>query len=499
MAMAKAALGLVRRSSTGPWRTRTFSSFRRGFCDGVLAVSGDRFVRYASPVPAVVDHTAALAVPETRVTRLPNGLRVATESYLASQTATVGLWIDAGSRYETQATNGTAHFLEHMIFKGTAKRSADKLGEAVEALGGQLDAHTSREQTAYFAKVLKDDVPFAVDLLADIIQNSSFDKNAIEKERQIILQELEEVEGEWDDAIFDHLHATAFQYCPLGRTTIGPPENLKAITRENLVDYVTRHYTAPRMVLVAAGAVEHKDVVELAEKLFTKLSSDPTTAARFIDLDPAVFTGSEVRIRDDDFPCTRFALAVMGAPWTDPDSIALMVMQSMLGFWNKGEAAGKHIGSELAQKVAANDLAESVMAFNINYSDGGLFGVHSVAKPDALDDLSWAIMHEFGRLIYRVAEEDVLRAKNQLKTNLVLHLDTTSAIAEDIGRQLLTYGRRVPLAEIFARIDAVNAATVKRVANRFIYDKELAIAAMGPTQNLPDYNWFRRRTYWLRY
>jgi len=207
----------------------------------------------------------------------------------------------------------------------------------------------------------------------------------------------------------------------------------------------------------------------------------------------------KVRIRDDGKPLVHFAVAVKGAAWTDPDSIALVVMQTMLGGWNKNAGAGKHMGSELAQKVGANHLAEDVMAFNTNYNDAGLFGIYATSKPDTLDDLCYVIMHEFGRLIYRVDPDDVARARNQLKSSLLLHLDGTSAIAEDIGRQMLTYGRRLPLAELFARIDAVDADTVKRVASRFICDKEVAIAAMGPIQELRDYTWFRRRTYWLRY
>lgn len=501
MAMARVALGLRRRRRTEPWLnllTRE-ASIAAGLQTQALAVADDLFTRHNSPVPAIFDHSDVLVTPATRVTVLPNGLRVATESHLALQTASLGVWIDAGSRFESAATNGTAHFLEHMIFKGTKKRSMRQLEEEIENIGGHLNAYTSREQTTYYAKVLKHDVPFALDVLADILQNSAFSKDRIERERSVILREMQEVEGQVEEVIFDHLHATAFQRTALGRTILGPASNIKSITKENLSDYISTHYTAPRMVIAGAGALEHQEIVELAGKLFSNLSTNPMTAAQFIEKDPAIFTGSEVRIRDDDLPLAHVALAVMGAPWTDPDSIALMVMQTMLGGWNKNAGAGKHMGSELAQKVAANELAESFMAFNTNYSDAGLFGIYTIAKPDKLSDLAWAIMHEFGRLIYRVSEDDVVRARNQLKACLLLHLDGTSAIAEDIGRQLLTYGRRLPLVELFARIDAVDAATVKRVARRFIYDKEIAIAAMGPTQDLPDYNWFRRRTYWLRF
>ncbi|XP_021806378.1 probable mitochondrial-processing peptidase subunit beta, mitochondrial [Prunus avium] len=458
-----------------------------------------RFLKYGSPHPSIADHTHILTAPETRVTTLPNGLRVATESNLAAQTATVGVWIDAGSRFENDATNGTAHFLEHMIFKGTDQRTARQLEEEVENMGGHLNAYTSREQTTYYAKVLQSDVPKALSILADILQNSKFDDNRILREREVILREMEEVEKQPDEVIFDHLHATAFQYSPLARTILGPANNIKTISKEHLQSYIKTHYTAPRMVIAASGAVRHEDIVETVKGLFTKLSGDPTTASQLVAKEPSFFTGSEVRMFDSDLPLAHFAVAFNGASWTDPDSIPLMVMQAMLGSWNKNAGGGKHMGSELAQRVAINDIADSYMAFNTNYKDTGLFGVFATAKPDCLDDLAYSIMYEITKLVYRVSEADVIRARNQLKSSLLLHLDGTSAVAEDIGRQLLTYGRRIPLAELFARIDAVNASTIKRVANRFIYDRDIAIASMGPVGELPDYNWFRRRTYWNRY
>ncbi|KAI3817328.1 hypothetical protein L1987_11118 [Smallanthus sonchifolius] len=458
-----------------------------------------RFLKHNSPYPTLTDHTSILTYPDTRVTTLPNGLRVATESNLASQTATVGVWIDAGSRFETEETNGVAHFLEHMIFKGTSKRSVRDLEEEIENMGGHLNAYTSREQTTYYAKVMGGDVPKALDILSDILQNSTFDERLINRERGVILREMEEVGAQTEEVIFDHLHATAFQYTPLGRTILGPAENIQKISKKDIQDYISTHYAAHRMVISASGAVKHEDVVEQVKKMFTKLSANPMTTTQLVEKEPAIFTGSEIRMRDDDTPLAQFAVTFNGASWTDPDSIALMVIQAMLGSWNKTAGAGKHMGSQLAQQVGISELAESMMAFNTNYKDTGLFGVYAVAKPDCLDDLAFAIMKEISKLCYRVNDDDVIRAQNQLKSSLLLHIDGTSPTAEDIGRQLITYGRRIPFAELFARIDAVNAATIKRVANRFIFDQDIAIAASGPVKLLPDYNWFRRRTYMLRY
>ncbi|KAK2983698.1 hypothetical protein RJ640_002095 [Escallonia rubra] len=463
-----------------------------------------RFLQHHSPHPPHADPTQIPASPPNRLTTLPSGLRVATESTLSAKTATVGVWIDAGSRFETDETSGTAHFLEHMIFKGTERRSARTLEEEIENMGGHLNAYTSREQTTYYAKVLEGDVPRALDVLADILQNSVFNEKMIERERSVILREMQEVEGQIEEVIFDHLHATAFQHTPLGRTILGPAENIKTITKAHLQDYIATHYTAPRMVIAASGAVKHEDIVEQVKNLFNKLSINPTTASQLAAKEPSIFTGSEVRIVNDDAPLAQFAVAFNGASSTDPDSIALMVMQSLLGSWSKNAGGGKHMGSELAQRVGINEIAETMMAFNTNYKDTGLFGVYVVAKvgniqPDCLNDLAYAIMYEISKLCYRISEADVTRARNQLKSSLLLHMDGTSPVAEDIGRQLLTYGRRIPFAELFARIDAVDASTVKRVANRFIFDRDVAIAALGPIQSLPDYNWFRRRTFWLRY
>ncbi|KAH9327117.1 hypothetical protein KI387_007295, partial [Taxus chinensis] len=302
------------------------------------------------------------------------------------------------------------------------------------------------------------------------------------------------VEGQTEEVIFDHLHAAAFFQSPLGRTILGPAENIRTISRNNLHQYISTHYSGPRMVISAAGAIKHEEIVDQVKRLFTNLSTDPTTVRQLVEREPAVFTGYEDRVVNDDMPLAHVAVAFKGASWTDPDSIALMVLQTLLGGWKAGAGAGANLGSELARKVAANDLAESIMSFNTNYNDTGLFGIYAVAKPECLEDLSYTMMNELSRLTQDVSEVDVIRACNQLKSCLVIHLDGTSPVAEDIGRQLLTYGRRIPLAEFFARIDAVDVDTVKRVANHYIFDRDVAISGIGPIQRLPDYTWFRSRT-----
>ena len=460
-----------------------------------FSLSANHF--HASLTRVILSSHFLFATLSPQVTTLPSGLRVATEATPYSETATIGVWIDAGSRYESKETNGTAHFLEHMAFKGTAKRTAASLEQEIEDMGGHLNAYTSREQTTYYAKVLKKDIGKAVDILSDILQRSALEQRAIERERGVILRESEEVEKEIEEVLFDHLHATAFQHTGLGRTILGSADNVRKITREDLEKYIKTHYTAPRMVVVGTGAVDHDQLVKLTESAFKDLPTQGVSTKDAITSDPGHFTGSEVRIRDDDMKVTNFAVAFKGASWTSPDAMPLLVMQAMLGSWDKNAPGASDVTSKLAQIFHSNDLGNSFMTFNTNYSDTGLFGVHvATEKNDALDDVAFAVMREFQNLIYQSQPEHVERAKQALKASLTLHQESsTSSNAEEIGRQLLTYGKRMTRAELFARIDAVNAETVKETAWKYIRDQELVIASIGATQFLPDYNWFRSSTY----
>jgi processing peptidase subunit beta len=438
-------------------------------------------------------------VPETRVTTLSNGVRVASEDN-GSPTATVGIWIDAGSRFESEKTNGVAHFLEHMAFKGTAKRSQTDLELEVENMGAHLNAYTSREQTVYYAKCLSKDIGKAVEIIADITQNSKLGEQEIERERGVILREMEEVEGNLQEVVFDHLHSVAYQGTPLGMTILGPTENIKSIQRHDLVDYISCHYKGPRIVLAGAGGVNHDELVKFAEQNFGKLAavSDDTV----FRATPCRYTGSEVRVRDDDMPFAHVAIAIEGAGWTNPDNIPLMVANTMIGSWDRTHGGGANASSRLAATYATDEekSAHSFQSFNTCYKDTGLWGVYFVANGDQyLDDCMIVLQQEWMRICTAATEGDVTRAKNLLKTNLLLQLDGTTPICEDIGRQMLCYGRRVPLHELEARIDAVSAQTVRDIAQKYIYDRCPVVAAVGPIEGLTDYNRIRGQMYQLRF
>jgi len=443
---------------------------------------------------------SAVSQQPTRVTTLPNGMRVASESN-GGETATVGVWIETGSRYESDANNGVAHFLEHMAFKGTGKRSQLQLETEVENMGAHLNAYTSREQTVYYAKVLKGDVPKAVEMLSDILLNSSFSQAAVERERDVILREMEEVESQIEEVVFDRLHEVAYVGTPLARTILGPVENINSIMADDIVKYVKTHYTAPRMVLAAAGAIDHDELATLAGDYFGGV---PTVAPEGLTYEslPSLFTGSDVREYNDDMPLAHFALAFEGLSWTHPDVFPLMLCQSLLGAVDKKNTSGKFTSSPLAKYLARDGLAETMQPFCTCYNDTGLFGVYFVANTEdkyKTHDLFHHVQEEMVALTTGVSDEDVVRAKMQLKYNILQQMDGTSPTAEEIGRQMITFGRRMNLAETFARIDAIEPSDVQRVAEAIIWDQEVAFAALGPAlKTVGDLNHLRRGTYWNR-
>jgi len=456
-----------------------------------LAIAEQRRARST----AVSLQQALLNVPETQTTTLENGLRVCSEDS-GIPTCTVGLWMDVGSRYETDRNNGVAHFLEHMAFKGTASRNQHQLELEIENMGAHLNAYTSREQTVYYAKAFSSDLPKAVEILADIIQNSTLGELEIEREKSVILREMQEVETNTQEVVFDLLHETAYQGTPLGRTILGPTGNIKNMQRSDLADFVKTHYKAPRIILAAAGGVDHNQLVELAQKHLG--GADSGFVGEIPELNTCRFTGSEIRLRDDSMPLAHVALAVEGVGWADPDNIPLMIASTIVGSWDRTLGCGPNTGSNLGRMVGQLGCGHSFQSFNTCYTDTGLWGIYFVCDRMEIDEMQWQAQNEWMRLCNVVTEQEVNRAKNILRANLLLQLDGSTPICEDIGRQMLCYGRRIPLPELEARIESVDADVVREVCNKYIYDRCPAVAGVGPVEALPDYNRTRAQMYWLR-
>ncbi|KAJ2289434.1 Mitochondrial-processing peptidase subunit beta, partial [Coemansia sp. RSA 2706] len=276
--------------------------------------------------------------------------------------------------------------------------------------------------------------------------------------------------------------------------------NILSITKNDLQQYISRNYTADRMVLVGAGGVKHEELVKLAEQHFgaLKTSEAPVALATRKDVPPR-FWGSDLRVRNDDIPQAHIALAVQGVGWTDPAYFSMLTLQSLIGNWDRSLGAPNNVSSRLSQIVSKHGLANSFMSFNTSYHDTGLWGIYLTSENvTQLDDLVHFTLKEWARLSTSVTEAEVERAKQQLKASLLLNLDGTTAVAEDIGRQILTHGKRMEPAEVAAAVDAIDATAVRKVAYERLWDQEVAAVGVGPIQGMPDYMRIRSAMSWMR-
>jgi predicted Zn-dependent peptidase len=404
-----------------------------------------------------------------RVTDLSNGLKVATDATEAVETVSVGVYIGVGTRQEREEANGVAHLLEHMAFKGTTTRSARQIAEEVEAVGGQMNAHTGREQTAYYIKVLKEDVPLAVDLLADILQRSTFDPEEFERERGVILQELGQAEDTPDDVIFDHFQETAFPHQAVGRPVLGRARIIETLPRAALVDFQLRHYGARNMVVTAAGRIDHDRLVDLVTRKFTELPSEADGA-----YEQAVYKGGEFR-DEKALEQVHFVLGFPGVSYDDKDYYAAAVLSTLLG---------GGMSSRLFQEVREKrGLAYAISSFSGSNLDSGIFGIYTGTGEDEVADLIPVLVDQIGGVLDPAPEEELRRARAQMKAGLLMSLESTNARMDALGSQILTYGRPLAVAELIAHIDAVDQDALVRVARR-IFAGRPTVAAIGPLRRL---------------
>ena len=296
----------------------------------------------------------------------------------------------------------------------------------------------------------------------------------------------EEVDKQLEEVVFDHLHATAFQGQALGRTILGPKENILSIQKSDLQNYINTNYKADRMVLVGSGGIPHEELVGLAEMHFSNLKSSdsPLTIGSSRGPKPE-FIGSEVRTRDDTIPTAHIAIAVEGVSWKDPDYFTALVAQAIIGNYDRAMGNAPHLGSKLSTFLHKHHLANSFMSFSTSYSDVGLWGAYMVTDNITnIDDLVHFTLREWNRMAQTVTESEVERAKAQLKASLLLSLDGTTAIAEDIGRQIVTTGRRMSPAEIERVVGAISEKDVIEFAQRRIWDQDVAISAVGSIEGV---------------
>ncbi len=413
-----------------------------------------------------------------RLTVLDNGLRIVTDHMDTVQSVSVGAWVNAGARHEHPSINGISHMLEHMAFKGTRRRSARDIATEIEAVGGHVNAYTSREHTAYYAKMLKQDMPLALDIIADILQHSVMDTDELDRERAVILQEIHQSHDTPDDIVFDLFQETAYPDQAVGRPVLGTLDLVRSFSRDTLIDYMTAHYGAPSIIVAAAGNIDHEDFVDRVKAAFGDLPAPKDTIT-----EPALYKGGDMR-ENRDLEQIHYLMGFNGISYEDPDYHAASVYTTILG---------GGMSSRLFQEIRESQgLVYSIYSFMSSFNDGGLFGIYAGTGESEIAQVVPLVYHELMRSTRDISEEETRRACTQIKASILMSLESTASRCEQVARQLLVYNRIVPIEETMAKIEAVNADSVMRVAQKII-ESPLTITALGPLKSLEPYETMKNR------
>ncbi len=407
------------------------------------------------------------------VSRLSNGLTVATETLPSVETVALGTWVKSGARNERDDEHGMAHLLEHMAFKGTKSRSAFEIASQIENVGGEINAATSVETTSFYARVLSGDVPLAVDILSDILQDSEFDPEELEREQHVILQEIGAAHDTPDDIVFDRFTETAFRHQTLGRSILGTPETVKSFTSDQLHDFMKRQYGAERMVVVAAGDVKHDDFVREVEKRLGNFRPKAESAIPQY----AQYVGGDFR-EDRDLMDAQIVLGFEGRAYHVRDFYASQVLSMILG---------GGMSSRLFQEVREKrGLCYSVYAFHWGFSDTGIFGIHAATGQSDIAELLPVIIGELQKAGESILQEELDRARAQYRAGLIMSAESCSSRASQIARQLLLFGRPIAKEELMERLSALTIERLTDLSAR-MFSTRPTITAVGPVGTLAPY------------
>jgi predicted Zn-dependent peptidase len=405
-----------------------------------------------------------------RLTRLPNGLTIVSEHMPRVETVSFGAYVAAGTRNETAAENGVSHFLEHMAFKGTARRDAAAIAREIENVGGHLNAYTARENTAYYCKVLKEDLGLAADIIGDILTHSTFVPEELERERGVILQEIGQANDTPDDIIFDHFQSTAFPDQPMGCPTLGTEAIIRGMPRDALTGYMRRHYGPQRMVVAAAGALDHDHVLDLVRTHFADLPQVAPPAPQ-----PCRYGGGEFR-EERDLDQVHIVLGFPGTAYLDPLHYPTLLLSTLLG---------GGMSSRLFQEIREKrGLVYSIYSFAHPFQDGGLFAIYAGTGEKEAEELIPVTLEELRKVQHEVSQEELDRAKAQFRAGLLMSLESTGSRTEQLARQLQVHGRVIPVEETKAKIAAITVEQVQQAAAR-AFRARPTLAALGPAGKVP--------------
>jgi len=399
------------------------------------------------------------------VTELPNGLRVVSDTMDQVETMSLGAWVEVGARDEDADINGISHLLEHMAFKGTQRRDAKAIAEEIENVGGHLNAYTTRESTAYYAKIMKEDMPLAVDIIADILQHSVMDSTELSREQDVIVQEINQSFDTPDDVVFDYFQETAFPDQALGRPVLGTADLVRAMTPDTLLGYIGKHYSATGMVFAAAGNLDHQRLVDLAEDAFDSLP-EPTNGGH----EQARYVGGDSH-QTRDLEQAHVLVGLEGMAFDDPDFYAASVMSTVLG---------GGMSSRLFQEIREKrGMAYAIYAYLQCYTDGGLFGVYAGTDKSQVEELVPLIFAQIKEISGGLLDTEIARARAQIKAGILMSLESTSSRSEQLARQMMMFKKPLSIEDTIAKVEAVDEDAIKRVAERLLASPP-TLTTLGP-------------------
>lgn len=401
-----------------------------------------------------------------KINQLSNGLTVATDSIDSFETVSVGLFVNVGSVNENDEQTGVSHFLEHMAFKGTKTRSALEISYAIESVGGFINAYTSKEVTAFHAKVLKEDVKLAVDIITDIVQHSTFDAAEFAKEQGVIIQEIRQLNDDPDDFVFDMFQAKCFDNERLGTQILGSEKDILSFTPADLSSYLNTKYSTDKMIMSASGNVNHDEFLDIVDGF--------TTGMKKFNVEPVekqIYKGG-FTFKQKDLEQTHLILGFEGLSHTSDEKFSLSILSTILG---------GGMSSRLFQEIREKrGLVYSVFSFCSNYKDTGTFGIYAACEDDKAKEVIDITTKELEKIRKDITDEELQKAKVQLKASLMMGLESSSTRMERLANQYLHLGRSVPPSEVISQIDSITGDDLRRTADKVLNTRQtLALIGKG--------------------
>ena len=404
-----------------------------------------------------------------KISTLDNGLRIVTQNMPSLETVSMGIWNSVGGRDELENINGVAHLLEHMAFKGTTKRSALEIAETIEYVGGDINAYTSKEITAYYVKLIAEDLPLGIDILTDILQNSIFAEKELNRERGVIIQEIGMYLDSPDEMIFDYWQEKAFPNQPIGRSILGKTDIIKNISRDEVKNFMMSHYNPNKMIISAAGKISHDEFVEAIKKSCTNLPQGTVNGRH-----QASYQAGEYR-EQKKLEQIHLLLGFEGIDYHHDDYYSLMIYSSLLG---------GGMSSRLFQEIREKrGLVYGISSFSSAYSDTGVFGIYSGTGDSQIKELIPVLCDQLNTSSDSITEKEINRGKAQLKASLLMGRESAFRRCEVAARQLIVFNRVIEPPEILKKIDEVNIETVKHIAKKIV-SRPITISSIGPIENL---------------